>query len=167
MYSEELMNKLRQLHKCTQDINHDLASEIGTANVISPYDFRYQPNCKAGTVIWAFAYQFHSTKEGMLLLQAPVKGILLCCKDKKQYEEWLKNPKDYKFQHTDMYFIPFSKKDPNTPSFSKAISIYGRKYAYTEQDAWNGYYQDVLKALTTANSHVTKVLDEFFTKEHS
>lgn len=101
------------------------------------------------------------------LLQAPVKGILLCCKDKKQYEEWLNNPKDDKFQHTDMYFIPFSKKDPNTPSFSKAISIYGRKYAYTEQDAWNGYYQDVLKALTTANSHVTKVLDEFFTKEHS
>lgn len=167
MYSEELMNKLRQLHTFTQDINHDIESEKGNSNVISPYDFRYQPNCKVGTVIWAFAYQFHSTKEGMLLLQTPVKGILLCHKDKEHYEEWLNNPTDCKFQITPTYFVPFSKKDPNKPSFSKAISIYGRKYAYTEQEAWDGYYQDVLKALTTANSHVTKVLDEFFVKEHS
>ena len=157
---QNFINQLHTLNQLTQVVNNDIAKMKYPANIKSAYDLPY-PTYKAGTVLWGFAYKFTSTKENMRLSQTPVKGMLLCHADRKHYEEFLTNPNDYKFHFKPAYFVPFSQKTPDKLLFSKAVSIYGRRYAETENDAWDGYCHDMLTSLNQANEHVQDILDTF------
>lgn len=154
---QQQMDVIDQL---TEHVDKIIQGNNQTANVFDSYSLRNRPEYVSGTILWGFAYQFHSTKEGMRLSQKPVKGMLLKYKDKKHYEEFIEHPNDYSFQGAPSYFIPFSQKTPNRLLFSQAVSIYGRKYALAEQDAWDGYYDEIMKALKTGNGHIKEILDD-------
>lgn len=95
------------------------------------------------TVVWAYAFQENSMKEGMLLSQKPVKGCII--KNGLMYNN---------------VFAPFKKNKEPALALSKTINIYGRNFADTEEEAIEGYnqlideliiwHQDKIAALRTA-----------------
>ena len=71
------------------------------------------------------------------------------------------------FQGTPAYFIPFSQKTPDKLLFSQAVRIDERKYARTEEAAWDGYYEEVMKVIETGagNEHIKEILDDLHGRE--
>lgn len=96
---------------------------------------------QAGTVVWAYAFQENSMKEGMLLSQKPVKGCII---------------------HDSIYsnmFAPFKKNKEPELALSKAINVYGRNFADTEEEAKEGYNQLIEKRIEWYQNKISLLKD--------
>lgn len=93
--------------------------------------------------------------------------MLLTYKDEQHYKKFLEHPNDSMFQGTPAYFIPFSQKTPDKLLFSQAVRIDERKYARTEEAAWDDYYEEVMKVIETGagNEHIKEILDDLHGRE--
>lgn len=83
------------------------------------------------------------------------------------HKKFLEHSNDSMFQGTPAYFIPFSQKTPDKLLFSQAVHIDERKYARTEEAAWDGYYEEVMKVIETGagNEHIKEILDDLHGRE--
>lgn len=86
----------------------------------------------SGTVIWAYAFHENSTKDGMRLNQKPVKGRLSVEKSPAYGDTF--NP-----ERTPYWFVPFMKNSETDYAWSKAVRVYARNYADTEEEARDAY----------------------------
>ena len=104
-----------------------------------------------GTVVWAYEFQENSKKEGMSLIQKPIKGRISC-----ESHEMIGV---FEPGQRSRFFIPFKKNSEVEYAWSKAIRIYNRNFADTEIEAQIEYnqlidyqiswYQDKIASLGT------------------
>lgn len=159
--------RLDVIDQLVETVGNILPDKNKPADVFDADFLQNRLEYRSGTILWGFAYPFPSTTEGMRLSQKPVKGILLTYKDEQHYKEFLEHPNDSMFQGTPAYFIPFSQKTPDKLLFSQAVRIDKRKYARTEEAAWDGYYEEVMKVIETGTGkgYIKEILDDLHGQE--
>lgn len=113
-------------------------------------------NLKVGDTVWACAYKLGSDVESMRYIQRPIKGVLTTSKDKKNNDNFMA------LGETDtgyiQYFVPYKKNGVDL-SWSKAVSIYSRKIATTEEEAislYNKLIDDYVEYFTEKIEEIKK-----------
>lgn len=96
-----------------------------------------------GDIVWAYAFRETADKEGMRLIQEPVKGRIVGY--------------DGQFAGAPKKFVPFSKRSETEYVWSKAVDLHSGCYGDSEADAFEAYnraidneiawYQEKIKAL--------------------
>lgn len=87
-----------------------------------------------GTVVWAYAFEKNNDKEGMSLMQKPVRGVIKpgC-------------------------FVPFRKNSDVLLAESRAISLHSRYYADTEEEAGAAYNRLVDRWITWHRNEIERL----------
>lgn len=106
-----------------------------------------------GQVIWACAYELNSKGTGKLGYSKPIQGMLMLG-DTESSHDW--NEKHgYK---TPRYFVPFKKNNKDL-AWSKAVSIYSRRYADSKEECLE-YFKDIINEEIKIHKERIRVLEE-------
>lgn len=88
-----------------------------------------------GMTVWAYAFQETREKESMLLSQVPVKGRI----------SYTNTPALECFTpgRAGRFFVPFKKNSETEYAWSKAVRLWSRNFADTEEEAKQAYNRSV------------------------
>lgn len=100
------------------------------------------------TIVWAYAFELTHTKEGSYLSCKPTKGKVICGRTQAKHDSVINSGAE---RFSLSYFVPF-KKDGVNLSWSKAVELSSRKYAFTEEECNQLYNKSVDKAVNWLRS---------------
>lgn len=107
-------------------------------------------NFKAGDEIWACAFNYTHDKEGKHLYQEPVFGKLMAGKTEVAHNSRIERFPD---SSNVEYFVPFKKNGVDL-AWSKAVLMYNRYYATTEEECVELYNSLVKNAIDWHRSEI-------------
>lgn len=113
---------------------------------------------KPGDEIWACAYTKTFNKEGMKLVQKPIKGRLTAGKNEKRHLEILERYGDKSANYLD-YFVPY-KKDGTSLAWSRAVSIGARRFADTEEECREVYNKEIQYVIDFCERTIEELKEE-------
>lgn len=120
--------------------------------IIKTHSELYKSNLKVGDSIWACAYEFTMNSKSMKNIQKPIKGVLTTSRDKKNNDSFIalgETGTDYI-----RYFVPYKKNEIDL-SWSRAVEVYSRKFATTEEEATELYN----KLIDEYIAHYTEMIE--------
>lgn len=113
---------------------------------------------KTGDEIWACAYTKTFNKEGIKLVQKPIKGRLTAGKNEKKHLEILEKYGDKSADCLD-YFVPY-KKDGTSLAWSRAVSIGARRFAATEEECREVYNKEIQHVIDFCERTIEELKEE-------
>lgn len=110
--------------------------------IIKNYSYLTDNGFSVGDTIWACAFKYTYSKDGMRFSQTPIHGMLTVGNTEASHNARLgrgvTNPS---------HFVPF-KKDGKSLSWSKAVEISSRKFATTEKECAKLYNELVNECIS-------------------
>lgn len=109
-----------------------------------------------GDVMWACAFCYNMSKEGNILSQKPVLGMITAASNPVDNDRKLKGGSEGVKPH---YFVPF-KKNGKDLSWSRVVQLTNRKYASTEEECKEIYNSLLQENIDWHKSKITELEKE-------
>lgn len=112
----------------------------------------FQTTFKPNDVVWACGFRETDNKNDILINCPPTKGKLMCAKTEQTHDFIVNNTPNPKIT----FFVPF-KKNKKELAWSKAVSIWSRSFATTEDDCRDLYKSLIDDAITNHQNRISEL----------